>query len=118
MRSGEGKYIIPRADNTVILGGCKRIDDWSLSVDTGLAQDILDGCLAFAPELRGEEGTPNIIRHNVGLRPGRREGPRLEAEEVDLSKNRDVEVSKAVRNGGKGTVVHAYGIGGAGYQVR
>lgn len=53
---------------------------------------------------KGWQAIP-IISQNVGLRPSRKGGPRLELQ-------RDVPVT----GGGKVSVVHAYGIGPAGYQ--
>jgi hypothetical protein len=65
-------------------------------VDFNLAQRIALKCVALAPELTDGKGVEDldIIRHNVGLRPSRRGGPRLEAEYIA-----DV-----------GLVVHNYGI--------
>ena len=57
-------------------------------------------CVALAPELtdgKGIEGL-DVVRHNVGLRPSRHGGPRLEAEEMT-----DI-----------GLVVHNYGIKASG----
>lgn len=70
-------------------------------------------CVALAPELTDGKGVESldVVRHNVGLRPSRHGGPRLEAEQM----------------GDIGLVVHNYGIhlrtkklktgaSGAGYQ--
>lgn len=70
-----------------------------------LGKDILERCLKHHPEL-STDGTVNgieIIRHCVGFRPSRKNGPRLEAETKSGSR--------------RYTVVHAYGIGPAGYQA-
>lgn len=84
-------------------------------VDPNLAQRIAMQCVQLAPELTGGKGVEalDIVRHNVGFRPSRRGGPRLEVESIP----------------GTGLVVHNYGIpdnpfslirfvgaGGAGYQ--
>lgn len=77
--------------------------DYDLSLWPQLADDILARCLALDPAI-SKDGTVKgieVLRHNVGLRPSRDQGPRLEAEKI----------------AGKGTVVHAYGIGPAGYQA-
>lgn len=59
-------------------------------------------CLDLCPQLTGGRGIEalDVIRHNVGLRPLREEGPRVEREKID-----DV------------WVVHQYGHGGYGYQA-
>jgi D-amino-acid oxidase len=64
-------------------------------VDLNLAQRIAARCIALAPELTGGKGVDNldIVSHNVGFRPSREGGPRLEAEVMDV-----------------GLVVHNYGI--------
>jgi len=64
-------------------------------VDPNLAHRIALKCVALAPELtdgKGIEGL-DVVRHNVGLRPSRRGGPRLEAEQM----------------AGVGLIVHNYG---------
>ena len=65
-------------------------------VDLNLASRIAQRCVALAPELTGGKGVEglDIIKHNVGLRPSRHGGPRLEAENMH----------------GVGLVVHNYGI--------
>ena len=63
-------------------------------MDLNLASRIAQRCMNLAPELtngKGIEGL-DIIRHNVGLRPSRLGGPRLETEMMDF-----------------GLVVHNYG---------
>lgn len=75
-----------------------------------MTRDILEHCLARIPELSADgtvEGI-EVIRECVGFRPSRRGGPRLERED------------KVFSVGGKKKtvpVVHAYGIGPAGYQA-
>jgi D-amino-acid oxidase len=82
-------------------------------VDPNLAHRIALRCVALAPELTGGKGVEglDVVRHNVGLRPSRRGGPRLEVENME----------------GIGLIIHNYGIytfqplltegaSGAGYQ--
>ena len=58
---------------------------YSLSVDYDLATDILQKCYALDPSLSdGGVEKIKIISHNVGLRPSRKNGPRLEMEIVKL----------------------------------
>lgn len=64
-------------------------------VDPNLAHRIALKCVELAPELTGGKGIEalDIVRHNVGLRPSRTGGPRVEAENLE----------------GVGLVVHNYG---------
>jgi len=99
---GESTYIIPRArGGGTILGGSRHPHNGDGEVDFGLASRIAERCIALAPELTGGKGVEalDIVRHNVGLRPTREGGPRLEAEHTQ-----------------SGLIVHNYGAGGTGYQ--
>jgi D-amino-acid oxidase len=98
----ESFYIIPRPGGEVILGGCYDTGSWDTSVDHALARRILDHCYRLDPRLSDGQGPDavKILRHNVGLRPSRQGGPRLEAELLGRGR----------------TVVHAYGNGPGGYQ--
>jgi hypothetical protein len=93
-------YILPRPhSNTTILGGTKQIGDWTAEPDLKTTEEILHRAKEWAPELLNEKGEFEVLSEQVGLRPGRKGGARIEIEEVD------------------GTVVcHAYGHAGAGYQ--
>lgn len=121
----EATYIIPRPGkgqpDTAILGGTFQPRNWDTSLDMQIARGIFDRCAALAPCLKSNES--RILKHNVGLRPGREEGPRVELERIALplqsthdlmpwngnpTSNRDHEQSMLV--------VHAYGFGPAGFQ--
>lgn len=67
----------------------------------------------------GDVSGIQVLRHNVGLRPSREGAPRLEAERVILPQYSLNPFTKpdASRERRAGTVVHAYGVGSAGYQV-
>lgn len=56
----------------------------SSEVDANLAHRIATSCVALAPELTGGRGVEglDVVRHNVGLRPSRHGGPRLELESL------------------------------------
>lgn len=117
-------YSIPRPSGHVILGGTYGINDWDLSPSPTTAQQILEACHGFCPSLSpdgtGLEGI-RILRHNVGLRPGRKQAPRLERETIRLPlKGSLVPLTLGMdldnRRSGSVNVIHAYGIGGAGYQ--
>ncbi|KAK9468639.1 hypothetical protein V1512DRAFT_257554 [Lipomyces arxii] len=92
-------YIMSRPGGGSILGGCYQKGNWNPTVDPNMADRIVKRALKLCPGL--ERDFPlDIVRHNVGLRPGREGGPRVELETIS-------EVGK---------VVHNYGAGGAGYQ--
>jgi D-amino-acid oxidase len=99
-------YVIPRpGSGTTILGGCKQVGNWSEDVDEELYKRILERVKRWglAEELRMGRGREfEVLSWQVGLRPGREGGPRVEVE-----------------SGGRvdGTwVVHSYGHSGGGYQ--
>lgn len=97
-------YMMSRAaGGGTILGGCYQKHQWDPLPDPNLAVRIMKRAVAMCPELvakgQGIEGL-DIVRHGVGLRPLRDDGPRIEAEKIDGV-----------------AVVHNYGHGGFGYQA-
>ncbi|KAF7715988.1 Uncharacterized protein PECH_004587 [Penicillium ucsense] len=102
--SEEVAYIFPRAaGGGTIIGGTYQKDNWDPLPDPNFANRIMQRALKLDPRLvkpgQGVEGL-DVIRHGVGLRPGRTDGVRIEKDQV---------------NGVK--IVHNYGHGGFGYQV-
>ncbi|PSN69156.1 nucleotide-binding domain-containing protein [Corynespora cassiicola Philippines] len=95
MRHGKDyTYAISRLDGTCILGGIKQYGHTEQEVDMDLQQDIIrrvnqDLPDIFPPKLSDYE----IIGHNVGIRPARETGLRVEKEVMKNGEN----------------VVHAYG---------
>ncbi|KAI9057755.1 nucleotide-binding domain-containing protein [Trametes sanguinea] len=115
---GNATYIIPRPSPngfTTILGGKYQKDNWDTSFNAEDAEGIIERCAALAPAIKDPE--TRILRHNVGLRPARRGGPRVEAEKLDIPVKDKWLTEES--HGDKGTVlvVHAYGFGPAGYQM-
>jgi D-amino-acid oxidase len=93
-------YILPRPhSNTTILGGTKQIGDWNAEADPQTTVEILRRTKEWAPELLDKYGEFEVLSVQVGLRPGRKGGARVELESLDGV-----------------TVCHAYGHAGAGYQ--
>ncbi|KAB8078188.1 FAD dependent oxidoreductase [Aspergillus leporis] len=97
-------YMMTRAaGGGTVIGGSYQKDQWDPLPDPNLAVRIMKRAIALVPQLVGKgqgiEGL-DIIRHGVGLRPFRDDGPRIEADKV---------------NGV--SVVHNYGHGGFGYQA-
>ncbi|CAF9940385.1 hypothetical protein IMSHALPRED_002007 [Imshaugia aleurites] len=95
-------YVIPRAaGGGTILGGCYQKSNWDSQFDPNLANRIMKRAVELCPSLTEGRGVEHlsVIRHNVGLRPVRLGGTRLQKEMIN-------EV----------LVVHNYGHGGYGYQ--
>ncbi|PVU96126.1 hypothetical protein BB561_001371 [Smittium simulii] len=114
------KYVIPRGDGSVVIGGTYQKDNWSTAVDHHTTHEILRETVKFCPELAGET-TPTthenfsrrvkilesrIIKVNVGFRPYRDGGPRIEPSFV-----LNPATKKMI------PVIHNYGHGGFGYQT-
>ncbi|KAI0778791.1 nucleotide-binding domain-containing protein [Trametes elegans] len=116
---GNATYIIPRPAPggafTTILGGKYQADNWDTSFSAADARGILDRCAALAPALKDAAAT-RIVRHNVGLRPARRGGPRVQAERLGLPLRSEWLSDEPQGAQGTVLVVHAYGFGPAGYQ--
>lgn len=102
--SDEVTYVMHRAaGGGCVLGGCFQAGSWESQVDPNLSIRIMkravELCPQLVPEGKGIEAL-SIIRQGVGLRPLRKDGPRVEGDVV-----------KGVK------VVHNYGHGGYGYQT-
>ncbi|SNX82540.1 related to D-amino acid oxidase [Melanopsichium pennsylvanicum] len=110
-QGGREVYIIPRGDGTVVCGGTRIFDDWDPKPRSETTRKILKRCLELVPQLVNPKKRTGLTKPkvqdlevvgvNVGLRPARRGGVRLE-------RGSDVEGVK---------IVHSYGYGGAGYQA-
>jgi D-amino-acid oxidase len=87
-----GTYVHPRSRD-VVCGGTYQPGNADVTPDPATRAAILRRCVALVPELAGAP----VVGEKVGLRPARRGGPRVEAEDVP-----------------GGRIVHAYGHGGAG----
>jgi D-amino-acid oxidase len=83
-------YVVPRSRD-VVLGGTAHHGEWSRTPDTATAEAIVRQATVVEPRLAGAR----ILRHKVGLRPGR--------PSVRLERERDV--------------IHCYGHGGCGVTV-
>lgn len=95
------RYVIPRKGSGIsVLGGTKQAENWDTKPDEQTTREILEGCKALAPELLGADGEFEVLKVQVGLRPSREGGARVEREVV----------------GERWKVLHAYGHSGAGYQ--
>lgn len=115
-------YIIPRPgpEGHVICGGTYNRGNWSTAPCPKEAERILQACYQLDPRLAGPNGKSwkdiEIVAHNVGLRPSRDGGVRLEVEHRTLGADKRLVPKMAGQRKRDVTVVHAYGPGGAGYQ--
>ena len=112
-KSEDAIYVIPRTSThgVVILGGTLEANNWDTSIDIPTANRILAGTKEVAPALN--EPITRILAHNVGLRPAREGGPRVEAQFIQVPSTDDLiprqsDASAATK---KCLVVHAYGFG-------
>lgn len=98
--ANETFYLFPRKEGGSVIGGCSISNDWSSTPDPQLTKRIIARALKYAPEIVDEKlGNPptiEVFRENVGHRPARKGGVRVERE---------------------GKIIHNYGIGPAGYQA-
>ncbi|CDR37171.1 CYFA0S01e08064g1_1 [Cyberlindnera fabianii] len=98
--AGESFYMFPRKEGGAIIGGTFLLNDWSSQPDPGLTKRIIERAKKYVPEMLDPKlGNPSdieVFRENVGHRPARKGGVRVERE---------------------GKIIHNYGIGGAGYQA-
>ncbi|KAJ2659265.1 hypothetical protein IWW48_003602 [Coemansia sp. RSA 1200] len=116
-RAGESfSYVIPRGDGTAVIGGTAEKHSWDSQPSNETTETILRRALDLEPALVQEDGGSlskedkvadlrgKIISINVGFRPMREGGVRLECETVSTEKHGNLQI------------VHCYGHGGFGYQ--
>lgn len=96
---GESLYMFPRKEGGCIIGGTFLANQWGSLPDPELTKRMVQRAQKYLPELTdakyGNPRTIEVFRENVGLRPAREGGVRVERE---------------------GNVIHNYGVGPAGYQ--
>lgn len=94
--------LIPRPLNGgTIIGVTKEPRDMEAAARTETRDKMLKDASALFPELLEGRNQFDIIRDNVGRRPTRNGGPRLEIEQLGRGRN----------------IVHGYGAGGRGYEL-
>lgn len=95
-RGTEYTYVLPRMlSGSVVIGGIEDENSTNAEISTALKEDILRRVNLMTGGWFKDVKPGMVQRDIVGIRPGRRGGYRIERE---------------------GTVVHAYGFGGAGYR--
>lgn len=108
---GQWTFVIPRPlDGGVVIGGTKQKYAISDKPDPEDTKEITTRAKILFPELfstnssNGKEPELDIIKINVGFRPGRETGSRVEIEYTDDDKRGRF-------------AIHAYGAGGMGFEV-
>lgn len=84
-----------------IIGGTKEPDSWDAEPSLEVRESLVRAFVATHPRIADESGSVRVLKDVVGRRPARHGGARLESEEIAPGK----------------IVVHAYGLGGRGYEL-
>lgn len=74
-------YVIPRGDDTFVVGGNRLKADWDERPREETTKEILERVLKFVPQIanpESQDGDVDLVSVNVGLRPVREGGARLE----------------------------------------
>lgn len=101
---GSWSFLIPRPLGAgTIVGGTKQIDDPEASPRLKERQKLLEDAVRYFPEFVDSVEKFEVIQDNVGRRPWREGGMRIEIDN-------DVLADRA-------TVIHGYGAGGRGYEI-
>lgn len=84
-----------------IIGGTKEPDNWDPEPSLQVREQLVRSFVATYPRIADESGSVTVMKDVVGRRPTRHGGARLEKDEVAPGR----------------TIVHAYGLGGRGYEM-
>jgi glycine/D-amino acid oxidase-like deaminating enzyme len=100
-------FIVPRNDNTLILGGCTEPHEWNLdlTLDSPIVQRMRKRCEAFIPALRNARLDTDYPL-SQGLRPFKARNVRVERE-----------LRRADNRTSPSRIIHSYGHGGAGWSL-
>lgn len=99
---GTWTFCIPRGfDGGTVVGGTKELGDWDAAPSAETRDRLLRRIAETYPPLLAGRPRLTVLRDIVGRRPTRRGGPRVEGEVLP----------------GAGFVMHAYGLGGRGYEL-
>ena len=102
-RDGSWAFLIPRpCGGGTIVGGSKEIGDMEEKPRAETREKLLRQAAKYFPDYVGREDEFEIVSDNVGRRPYREGGLRLESEALEDGHRR---------------IIHAYGIGGRGYET-
>lgn len=95
--TGQPRSILPRGDGVYVLNGTYEVNKYSLEPDERIAARIWEHCHQLNEELLDN---CTVLSEQVGLRPYRQAGPRIE---------RELRLGR--------TVIHNYGHGGDGMML-
>lgn len=99
---GSWTFCVPRGfEGGTVIGGTKELNNWDVEPSREVREELLRKFGETYPKILGEKGEMTVLRDIVGRRPTRNGGPRIEGEAVP----------------GAGFVMHAYGLGGRGYEL-
>lgn len=107
-KNGLWTFVIKRPASSLegkpqyILGGTKQLGDNQTFPRASDTEDLLTRARKLYPDLMFADGSFDVVRTNVGFRPARNGGSRVETELVPQDNIK---------------VVHAYGLGGMGYET-
>jgi D-amino-acid oxidase len=102
-RDGSWAFLIPRpCGGGTIVGGSKEVRDMEEAPRAETRERLLQQAVKYFPGFVEGEDAFEIVRDNVGRRPYREGGCRLESEVI---------------SDGRRQMIHAYGIGGRGYET-
>ncbi|KAK0665647.1 putative D-amino-acid oxidase [Cercophora samala] len=108
---GSWTFCVPRGfEGGTVIGGTKEVDDWEGSPRLETRERLLEMFVGTYPRILGGKNRLTVMGDIVGRRPSRRGGPRVEGEVVGVGAGVGGE-------GRKGFVMHAYGLGGRGYEL-
>ena len=99
---GSWAFLIPRpANGGTIVGGTKEPGDWEAGARTTTQERLLATAATLFPDFVSNPNAFDVIGVNVGRRPSREGGMRIETEPAGAGQY----------------IVHAYGAGGRGYEL-
>lgn len=102
MADGTWAFLIPRPrGGGTIVGGSKEIDDMEEKPRPETTATLLENSIRYFPDFISRREEFDILKENVGRRPWREGGLRMEAEDLP---------------GGR-RMIHGYGAGGRGYEL-
>lgn len=104
---GSWAFCVPRGfDGGTVVGGTKEPGAWAAEPSAAVRDELLARLVRTYPRILdgSRTGRLTVLRDIVGRRPTRVGGPRIEGEVL-------------ARERGGGFVMHAYGLGGRGYEL-
>ncbi|KAK5946322.1 hypothetical protein PMZ80_000464 [Knufia obscura] len=102
---GTWSFLIPRPlGGGTVIGGTKQVGDLETSARPEERKRLLDSAVRCFPDFVSDVKDFEVVSDNVGRRPWREGGMRIEVDEL-------------VQGGARIPIVHGYGAGGRGYEL-